>query len=349
MLALGGSWSGGRGNKDGEVWNVNDKQWHVKRGIDVDAFVTRTGNDFHMWLFQSPNGLVFHAGPSRVMNWINVHDNGSFTKSIVRGDRDTLNGNAVMYDIGKILTIGGAPFYTAKENQPNHATNQAHVVDINGNEATVTAAGRMHQPRALCNSVVLPNGDVVVIGGMPRGKTFSDERAIHEVEIWNPEKMSFSVGGRMKVPRTYHSIALLLQDGRIVAAGGGLCGGCAWNHPDAEIYTPPYLLNHDGSPARRPVIQDAPESMSPGQSIRVKMDTGGVHSFALVRIGAVTHAVNNDQRRIPIQNGFWIVGPSFSLNIPKNKNVLLPGSYYLFAMNKHGVPSVGKHIRYSVH
>eukprot|EP00542_Grammatophora_oceanica_P000419 CAMPEP_0194060170 /NCGR_PEP_ID=MMETSP0009_2-20130614/71100_1 /TAXON_ID=210454 /ORGANISM="Grammatophora oceanica, Strain CCMP 410" /LENGTH=44 /DNA_ID= /DNA_START= /DNA_END= /DNA_ORIENTATION= len=44
----------------------------------------------------------------------------------------------------------------------------------------------------------------------------------------------------MTVPRTYHSVAVLMRDGRVWAAGGGLCanfctGGPESNHPDAEI------------------------------------------------------------------------------------------------------------------
>ena len=36
-------------------------------------------------------------------------------------------------------------------------------------------------------------------------------------------------------PRNYHSVALLLPDGRVFSGGGGLCGPCATNHPDAQI------------------------------------------------------------------------------------------------------------------
>lgn len=40
-----------------------------------------------------------------------------------------------------------------------------------------------------------------------------------------------------------------------MVGGGGLCGGgCAVNHLDAEMYSPGYLFNADGSPAPRPTI-----------------------------------------------------------------------------------------------
>ena len=47
---------------------------------------------------------------------------------------------------------------------------------------------------------------------------------------------------------------MLVPDGRVFVGGGGYCGGCVVNHLDAEMYSPPYLFNADGSPAARPTI-----------------------------------------------------------------------------------------------
>ncbi|MEO0444198.1 MAG: galactose oxidase-like domain-containing protein, partial [Pseudomonadota bacterium] len=144
---------------------------------------------------------------------------------------------------------------------------------------------------------------------------------------------------------TYHSIALLLKDGRIMAGGGGLCGGCPINHFDVEILTPPYLLNADGSPAQRPVFMSTPiDSIGLGQQLRVSMNTSGSHDFVLVRTSVVTHSINNDQRRIPLDL-IRQRGREFTLAIPANASVLQPGNYYLFAINDSGVPSVADTVR----
>jgi galactose oxidase len=150
------------------------------------------------------------------MHWITTAGNGSITPSVQRGDdTDAMNGNAVMYDIGKILTLGGAQNY-----ETGAGSNRAYIIDINGSEATVKRTSNMQFGRSLVNSVVLPNGEVVVIGGMTVTKLFSDSNAVRQAEIWNPRTETFrTLNTSMLTARTYHSVALLLKDGRVWAAG----------------------------------------------------------------------------------------------------------------------------------
>ena len=77
---------------------------------------------------------------------------------------------------------------------------------------------------------------------------------IEHAEIWNPTTQTFTLDASSAVPRTYHSSAVLVPDGRVFVEGGGLCGGCSVNHLDAEIYSPAYLFNEDGSTADRPTV-----------------------------------------------------------------------------------------------
>ena len=79
VFTLGGSWSGGRGNKHGERWTAAGG-WARLNGVPVDAalgndpdFAFRADN--HMWLFPAPNGKVLHAGPAANMNWIDPQAN----------------------------------------------------------------------------------------------------------------------------------------------------------------------------------------------------------------------------------------------------------------------------------
>lgn len=345
VFTLGGSWSGGRGNKHGERWTAAGG-WARLTGVPVDAalgndpdFAFRADN--HMWLFPAPNGKVLHAGPAANMNWIDTQANGgagSITPAGTRGDDAySQSGNAVMYDIGKILKVGGAPAYEGQ-----NANNRAYVIDVNAG-VSVRKVAPMAYSRIFSNGVVLPNGQVLVIGGHSFGHPWSDDNSALVPELWDPATEAFVPLPPIGVPRNYHSIALLLPDARVLTAGSGLCGSCSTNHANAQILTPHYLLNDDGTAATRPVISTAPATATQGTNIAVTTNAA-VAQFSLVRLGSTTHTVNNDQRRIPLQ--FSTTGTNaYSLALPSNPGVLLPGYYMLFAMNAAGTPSVSKMIR----
>lgn len=343
VFTVGGSWSGDIGDKDGETWH-SATGWKLNSAVWDDYFLTGDTagiyrSDNHTWLFSVANGRVFHAGPSKQMNWVDTTGNGSVTSAGLRAaDADSMNGNAVMYDIGRILTLGGAPDY---ENAA--ATSNAHVIDIRTGTATVRKVASMAYARAFHNSVVLPNGQVVVIGGQAWPVTFSDDGAVLTAELWDPTTEKFSSLAPMVTPRTYHSVALLLPDGRVMSGGGGLCGACATNHSNVEILTPPYLLNADGTAATRPAITSAPADAYLGTTISVNA-TANMKTFALVRMSSVTHSVNNEQRRVPLTFTLGTAG-EYKLQIPADPGVAVPGYYMLFAMNAAGVPSPAAVVR----
>jgi hypothetical protein len=127
----------------------------------------------------------------------------------------------------------------------------------------------------------------------------------------------------------------------VITAGGGLCGDCPANHADAEILTPPYLLSPTGALASRPVIRVAPSNAAPMTNITVTMNSADSgYTFALMRLSAATHSVNNDSRRTyPLKIVSNIGSTTFSLDLP-GPSIAIPGTYFLFAMNGLGVPSV---------
>lgn len=347
VFTLGGSWSGGLGGKSGELW-TSGTGWGVLSGISATpitgpdpAGVYRGDN--HLWLFALPNGNVFHAGPTAEMHWITTSGSGTITSAGNRGDDPyAINGTATLYDVNKIMKTGGAAAY---ENQ--NATRSTYTIALNttNNTASVTKIAPMAYARAYANGVILPNGQVVIVGGQTFPVTFTDTNAILAPEIWDPDTRVFRQLNPMQVPRTYHSSAILLPDGRVFSGGGGQCGtGCSANHLDAQILTPPYLLNADGTAATRPSITSAPTTGTRGSTITVTT-SGPVMSFVLMRNSSVTHSVNNDQRRVPISIASGSGPTSYILNIPSDPGVALPGYYMLFALDGRGVPSVSASIR----
>jgi hypothetical protein len=353
VLTLGGSWSGdGMQAKDAEVWS--DGTWRRLPNLVLDGTFNATANeakylDNHMWLFPMSNGRVLHAGPGVQMHWLDAVGDGAVEPIGSRGnDASSLNGSVVMYDVDKILKVGGAPDYGSDTEpyQGLNATNTAHVIELNAQGGvTVTQTSSMAYARVFAHAVVLPTGEVVVVGGSTRPKLFSNDYAVLVPEIWDPVTKTFvTMPATQARARPYHSVALLLTDGRVLVAGGGLGPNATTaNHPNLEILSPPYLFNNDGSLAVRPVLLSAPTSASHGGTISVTTSLP-VSSFALVRMSSATHSINNDQRRIPLT--FSTTGSNtYALNIPANRGVVLPGSYMLFAMLANGTPSVAKVIQ----
>lgn len=340
VLTLGGSWNGGIGNKDGEIW-TEAGGWRKLTGVPIGAFETKnTVNswalDSHLWLLPAGNGKVFHAGPGKTMHWISTQGNGAVTDAGLRSDDEfSILGNTVMFDTGKILKVGGA---VSNEGAPSNKL--SYVIDLNSG-VSVRKVNSMAYARAFHNSIVLPTGQVVVLGGQTVAQGFSDSNSVLVPEMFDPVTETFTSLPPMSVPRNYHSVALLLPDGRVLSSGGGLCGtGCAANHGDLQILSPNYLFKPDGTPATRPVINSAPTYAPYGSNITVNTDSA-VTSFSLVRVSSTTHTVNNDQRRLALT--FSSTGAnSYSVDVPSNPGWAVPGVYMLFAMNADGTPSIAK-------
>ena len=91
------------------------------------------------------------------------------------------------------------------------------------------------------------------------------ENGVYTAELWDPATGEWTTLDAMQVTRQYHSSALLLPNGRVLSAGGGICGDCnrvGYLNKNAEVFTPPYLFKADGSGelAPRPRITSAPRA-----------------------------------------------------------------------------------------
>ena len=332
---------GTNGGKYPEVWE-NNTGWTLKNGINFDVPILNYTNHYEqLWwplIHIAPNGKIFHSGPTPKMHWIDPTATGSITEA---GPSITgwypKHGTSVMYDEGKILTAGGA---ISGSNLAS--TNKAMVIDLNSTAPDVREIPSMNYPRKFQNGVILPTGEVLVLGGNTSGAKFSDAGTIYAVETWSPATETWRVGASSSVPRNYHSIALLLTDGRVLSAGGGLCG-CAADHQDGQIYSPDYLFNSDDSLAARPTIISAPETINVGESFTVSA-TAQIQKFTLIKLSSTTHAVNTDLRFLSIS--FTETGSEqYQLNAHANENVLTPGYWMLFALDQNGTPSVAKVVR----
>jgi hypothetical protein len=274
------------------------------------------------------------------MQWYDFRNGGSVESAGRRGDDEfSQNDVTVPFGMGKLLKAGGNPMYNRGGTESKYwpSSRNSYIIDVNSGSAAVTKVAPMKYPRTFANGVVLPNGQVLVVGGLDNGAAFSDEGAILIPELFDPATNSWTELAPMVTPRPYHSIALLLADGRVLAGGGGLCGStCPANHPDVEIFSPPYLFK-----GPQPVITAAPSAITYGSTFGVSTE-GTVTGFSLVRMSSVTHSVNTDQRYLRLASSG--TGAARTISAPINRNLAPPGYYMLFALNRD-VPSKAAIVR----
>ena len=299
------------------------------------------GTPLYPWLQAAPNGRTLYFGPDDTINYLDTAGTGAWEEL---GGRDGIYrtyGSYAMYDIGKILVTGG--YESQKESV---------VIDANSQSPQVSQTSDMIFGRRQHNLTVLPDGTVLATGGNSSGAALLDlDAPVNVAELWNPTTGIWRQLSAMERTRQYHSMALLMPDGRVLVGGGGICADCYdqdYLEKNIEIFSPPYLFNPDGSGnlAARPEITASPDSIAYGQPFFISVSTPKrVKKAVLIRPASVTHSVNFDQRRIPIP---IIIGKrGMRVNAPASSSIAPPGYYMLFVLNDKGVPSVAKMVKLS--
>ena len=340
VFTAGGN-GGGNGNGTIEQWNASSG-WRRMSGIAWQnvanpPIANANETNWHPFFLVAPDGRVAHFGPHNTLNWITTSGTGSLTPAGANlpGTHYPKQGAWAMYEAGKVLVAGGLQ---AIDN--GTVVNKAFTVDLNGATPVVTPTAPMANARSFSNSVILPNGEVMVVGGTSVGAFFSDAGTIYTPEIWNPATGQWRAVADASVPRNYHSLAMLLPDGRVWSGGGGLYGDAVVDHQDAQIFTPPQLFNADGSAASRPQITAAPDRIGPGTVFTVNASPGVQH-FSFIRMSSLTHSVSTDLRHVRFTHSVNSPGV-YAVNAPSSINVLTPGYWMMFAVDANGVWSVSR-------
>ena len=99
----------------------------------------------------------------------------------------------------------------------------------NPSAGSVIAGPHMLEPRSGHTATLLPDGKILIAGGMRRNQDF-----YRSAEIFDPASGKFSQTAEMHEPRVGH-IAVLLKSGKVLIAGGWVGRGCT---DSAEMYDP---------------------------------------------------------------------------------------------------------------
>ena len=331
----------GTGGGTAERWNQTTG-WNILTGIPWGNVLLEPGyiNRWHPFVVINSDGRLFHFGPTDINRWITWTGSGSMTNSgtNVPGVHYPKEGAWAMYEEGRIVVAGGGinTLNNAADSTTGNSAVEAYTVNLNTNPPSLASTAPMANARQFANSVILPNGEVMVIGGNTSGIKFADAGSIFAAEIWNPTTGLWRTVASMSVPRNYHSIALLMPDGRVLSGGGGLSGNSA-DHQDAQLYTPPQLFNPDGSPATRPVLNTVPTQIGVGSVFSVSASPG-ISRFAFIKMSATTHSMNTDLRRLVLP--FTELTPgSYAITAHANLNVMTPGYWMIFGILPSGAYS----------
>ncbi|KAL2913496.1 hypothetical protein HK105_206956 [Polyrhizophydium stewartii] len=230
----------------------------------------------------------------------------------------------------------------------------------------------MPRGRLMIDSVIMPDGKILylnggswgVAGGDP-GEAGSAGGPIMAPDLFDPEAPSGSQWSTLASAsnyRMYHSGALLLETGHIVTFGSDInnqddavnkkadCmpqvqqfnAGCQDPfNTNIERFAPPYLQRAERN--GRPVISKAPDTTTHNSTFIVELSTAAsnVARVTFIRQASTTHQTNTDQRFIELN----ILGRSdkaLLVQAPDLAGRAPPGRWFLFVLDKDGVPSVAK-------
>ena len=185
----------------------------------------------------------------------------------------------------QITVLGGGVYGAATAKNPQSGEH----IDVTALSPTPswTRTADMGFPRTNVNAVLLPDGTVFVVGGQRNGKWDPDPQPVLQAEIYDPRTNTFTVTPAMSHPRQYHSIAVLLPDGRVLTAGGvdSSPGVVERDLGSMEIFSPPYL---DRGP--RPVITASPANVAYGAAFDVTTSEPAQIEHAYVLRPRLRHA-----------------------------------------------------------
>ena len=235
----------------------------------------------------------------------------------------------------RVMLIGGGAA-DAAAHATAEAINNVNVIDLAANQPQYRDTAPLQYARMHHNAVLLPDRTVLVAGGSRMDE--SRVAATLVAEIYDPARETWVSAAAARVPRLYHSVAVLLPDGTVITAGSNPARGD--EELRLELFHPPYLFR-----GPRPVIDTVAQTFVYGETIDIQCrEAADIRWVSLIRPTSTTHCLNSDQRLVDVPFSLG-AGDRLAATIPNEPNLAPPGWYMLFLTNRTGIPSVASWVR----
>lgn len=239
-------------------------------------------------------------------------------------------------------------------------TNEIEMIDLADPAPRWAVVAQTYQPGSNVHVVPLPDGTVVLRGGVGPGGGTYELRNYTKFQLLDPKDNSVRILAKSTHLGGLHKTVMLLPDATVIAMGGDRSamvgnGDRVFSPGDqdlgvsvAQIFTPPYLFaDPEGNFKPRPVIEAGPDEINYRQAISLKVDDASkIKMVSMIRTGSVTHELTNDNRLVILN--FKHPGASqhnLVVDAPHLPAQATPGDYMLFVVNQDGTPSKAKHVR----
>ncbi len=321
-----------------------DGKWEVLKDRNDNELVLPFSELYpgaHLIPFNNSNhdiqeGEIYYTMPMKETWRLNVHNEGAPDPDFNSVNERTIvreHGNSVMLTIildqavnptsnMKVLLLGG---FNGTE-----AVSSTEMLDLatTGSLKWLSKAP-LKIPRFNCNSVILPDKRLFVIGG--NHGTEKRENCVTIPELYDPYALNGFGYSKMLIANTYqrmyHSTAILTPDGTVLISGGELPNTLGNGIMTMEVYSPPYLFFEDTHP--KPTIVTNVTDIYYGTSFTITK-TQTIISVMLIRFGCPTHAFDQDQRAIELF--FSQSSNTITITPPPTLNIAPKGKYMLFIL-----------------
>ena len=195
----------------------------------------------------------------------------------------------------------------------------------------------MPGPRHHPNSIVLPDGRILLLGGHNMDGDDTVQKAVY---IDPADGFSVSVGSASAgITRGYHTTTALLPDGRVLISGGrDAVTSQTIEKPSYQYYEPDYMRKP------RPQLVSAPAALDYGGLFSTGSIGPKPAEAVLVSLASQTHSFDANQRVIELPVGAVFDhangGYVSIIGDPVNTHQVPPGQYMLFLLDENRVPSV---------